>query len=45
MKSQTFNRTEKKNTKIGKAEKVRNALAKDKLRLANNQKKDKAVAA
>ncbi len=45
MKAQTFNRADKKITKIGKAEKVRNALAKDKLRLARSQKKDKVTTA
>lgn len=45
MKAQTFNRADRKTTKIGKAEKVRNALVKDKTRLANSQKKEKAVTA
>ena len=44
MKPQTFNRAEKKSTKISKVDKTRNAIQKDKLRLAN-QKKEKAVAA
>ena len=43
MKSQTFNRVEKKKEKISKAEKVYNAIHKDKLRAAASRKKEPAV--